>query len=78
MFGGFMLLQVELFRVKNWFGCMDPSDCTLAPLPVDLSEYLPLPHCTHFNPEDGGSIFLRNVSICVQDSRVSQCRGSTV
>jgi hypothetical protein len=27
-----------------------------------------------FNPEDGGSIFLQNVGICLQDYTVSQRR----
>jgi hypothetical protein len=27
----------------------------------------PTPHATHFKPEDGDSMFFRNVSICLQD-----------
>jgi hypothetical protein len=37
--------------------------------PFFLAEYvaLPNPHLIHFDPDDGGSMFLRNLGIHIQD-----------
>jgi hypothetical protein len=36
----------------------------------------PIPHPTHFNPEEGGNMFLQNVGIHLEGFTVSHHRGS--
>jgi hypothetical protein len=54
------------------------SNIILLTLPwISVNTYLaisfcPVPHPTYFNPEDGGSMLLGNICICLQDYTVSK------